>query len=322
MRREESAAPSRASSAIDRELQRPPLPRSRLAFVGFSQGAMLALDLGPPWPHRLPESSPSGLVDGTPSPSPAPALIVHGTSDASHPRSGGPVPSRARPAACAHRVTDPPWRRPHHRPQAMASPGPSSMAMATSDQPDPKRTSRPSRQPVSGCRFHRCRTPRRCSTSTGATATTLPRGPFLGRRLDTIEAWQERLLTDRQRPAEALPSTGDFAPRTTATARCSDALPHRIERDPLERASLGASVDRGQQVWAWCRRRSRRRPTTLPMCSSSASSRRPRARRISRSAATLRRPAFPTATPGPPPRRRTLTRHVIAQYDLRPLRRS
>ncbi|TAK29252.1 MAG: hypothetical protein EPO40_12650 [Myxococcaceae bacterium] len=71
--------------AVDRELQARALPRSRLAFVGFSQGAMLALDLGL---HMTPP--PAGVVslsgrlvhDTAPSPSPAPALIVHGTSDA------------------------------------------------------------------------------------------------------------------------------------------------------------------------------------------------------------------------------------------------
>ena len=71
--------------AVDRELRARALPRSRLAFVGFSQGAMLALDLGL---HMTPP--PAGVVslsgrlvdDTAPSPSPAPALIVHGTGDA------------------------------------------------------------------------------------------------------------------------------------------------------------------------------------------------------------------------------------------------
>lgn len=71
--------------AVDRELRARALTRSRLAFVGFSQGAMLALDLGL---HMSPP--PAGVVslsgrlvdDSAPSPSPAPALIVHGTGDA------------------------------------------------------------------------------------------------------------------------------------------------------------------------------------------------------------------------------------------------
>lgn len=70
---------------IDHELQSRSLPRGRLALVGFSQGAMLALDLGL---HLSP--APAGVVslsgrlvdDRAPSATPAPALIVHGTSDA------------------------------------------------------------------------------------------------------------------------------------------------------------------------------------------------------------------------------------------------
>lgn len=71
--------------AVDRELGARSLPRTALAFVGFSQGGMLALDLGL---HMNPP--PAGVVslsgrlvdDTSPSPSPAPTLIVHGTSDA------------------------------------------------------------------------------------------------------------------------------------------------------------------------------------------------------------------------------------------------
>ena len=70
---------------IDHELQTRGLARARLALVGFSQGAMLALDLGL---HLSP--APAGVVslsgrlvdDADPSAAPAPTLIVHGTSDA------------------------------------------------------------------------------------------------------------------------------------------------------------------------------------------------------------------------------------------------
>jgi phospholipase/carboxylesterase len=78
-------AVARLVPTIDHELQARSLPRSRLALVGFSQGAMLALDLGL---HMNP--APAGVVslsgrlvdDSAPSPSPSPALIVHGTADA------------------------------------------------------------------------------------------------------------------------------------------------------------------------------------------------------------------------------------------------
>ena len=70
---------------IDRELAARSLPRARLALVGFSQGAMLALDLGV---HLSP--APAGVVslsgrlvdDLDPSAAPSPTLIVHGTADA------------------------------------------------------------------------------------------------------------------------------------------------------------------------------------------------------------------------------------------------
>lgn len=69
---------------IDHELQARGLARARLALVGFSQGAMLALDLGlhldPPAAGVV---SLSGRLvdDGAPSPTPSPALLVHGTAD-------------------------------------------------------------------------------------------------------------------------------------------------------------------------------------------------------------------------------------------------
>lgn len=77
-------AVARLIPSIDHELQARSLPRSRLGLVGFSQGAMLALDLGL---HMNP--APAGVVslsgrlvdDTAPSPSPSPALIVHGTAD-------------------------------------------------------------------------------------------------------------------------------------------------------------------------------------------------------------------------------------------------
>ncbi len=69
---------------VDHELQARGLARARLALVGFSQGAMLALDLGlhldPPAAGVV---SLSGRLvdDGAPSPAPSPALLVHGTAD-------------------------------------------------------------------------------------------------------------------------------------------------------------------------------------------------------------------------------------------------
>lgn len=65
---------------------------------------------------------------------------------------------------------------------------------------------------------------------------------------DTVEAWQEKLLTDRQlaRSGTAfhwrLRSKGDRDGPVLGTLSFT-----RIERGPLERASLGASVDVGQQ---------------------------------------------------------------------------
>jgi phospholipase/carboxylesterase len=77
-------AVARLTPWIDRELRTRSLARPRLGLVGFSQGAMLALDLGlhlDPAPAGVVSLS-GRLVDGAnPSPAPAPALIVHGTAD-------------------------------------------------------------------------------------------------------------------------------------------------------------------------------------------------------------------------------------------------
>ncbi len=70
---------------VDDELHARHLTRDRLAVGGFSQGAMMALDLGL---HMSP--APAGVVslsgrlvdDANPSATPAPVLVVHGTSDA------------------------------------------------------------------------------------------------------------------------------------------------------------------------------------------------------------------------------------------------
>ena len=70
---------------IDDELRARPLTRDRLAVGGFSQGAMMALDLGL---HMSP--APAGVVslsgrlvdDANPSAAPAPVLVVHGITDA------------------------------------------------------------------------------------------------------------------------------------------------------------------------------------------------------------------------------------------------
>ena len=69
---------------IDHELRTRALARSRLGLVGFSQGAMLALDLGlhlNPAPAGVVSLSGRLLDDTAPSAAPAPMLIVHGTSD-------------------------------------------------------------------------------------------------------------------------------------------------------------------------------------------------------------------------------------------------
>lgn len=66
--------------------------------------------------------------------------------------------------------------------------------------------------------------------------------------LDTVEAWRARLLIDRQRGLEGtgfhwrLRPKGDRDGPVLGTASFT-----RIERGPLERASLGFSVDRDQQ---------------------------------------------------------------------------
>jgi phospholipase/carboxylesterase len=78
-------AATQLSPWIDHELRSRSLTRARLGLVGFSQGAMLALDLGlhlDPAPAGVVSLS-GRLVDGAnPSPAPAPTLIVHGTADA------------------------------------------------------------------------------------------------------------------------------------------------------------------------------------------------------------------------------------------------
>jgi [ribosomal protein S5]-alanine N-acetyltransferase len=62
--------------------------------------------------------------------------------------------------------------------------------------------------------------------------------------LDTVEAWRERLLVDRQRARDGtaflwrLRATDDRDGAVLGTVSFT-----RIERGPLERASLGASVD-------------------------------------------------------------------------------
>ena len=69
---------------IDHELHTRALARSRLGLVGFSQGAMLALDLGlhlNPAPAGVVSLSGRLIDDTAPSASPAPTLIVHGTRD-------------------------------------------------------------------------------------------------------------------------------------------------------------------------------------------------------------------------------------------------
>ncbi len=66
--------------------------------------------------------------------------------------------------------------------------------------------------------------------------------------LDTVESWRARLLIDRQRGLEGtgfhwrLRPKGDRDGPVLGTASFT-----RIERGPLERASLGFSVDRDQQ---------------------------------------------------------------------------
>lgn len=78
-------ASARLVAWIDEELRDRRLSRDRLAVGGFSQGAMMAIDLGL---HMNP--APAGVVslsgrlvdDANPSASPAPVLVVHGTADA------------------------------------------------------------------------------------------------------------------------------------------------------------------------------------------------------------------------------------------------
>lgn len=79
------AASARLVAWIDEELRDRHLTRARLAVGGFSQGAMMAIDLGL---HMSP--APAGVVslsgrlvdDANPSAAPAPVLVVHGTADA------------------------------------------------------------------------------------------------------------------------------------------------------------------------------------------------------------------------------------------------
>lgn len=66
--------------------------------------------------------------------------------------------------------------------------------------------------------------------------------------LDTVEAWQARLLVDRQRARDGTGLHWRLRPRDDRDGPVLGTVSFtRIERGPLERASLGFSVDRDQQ---------------------------------------------------------------------------
>jgi len=143
--------------------------------------------------------------------------------------------------------------------------------------------------------------------------------------LDTIEAWQARLLTDRQRAREGTAFHWRLRPKGDRDGPVLGTLSlTRIERGPLERASLGASVDRGQQGLGLVQEAAEalldHAANVLQLRFVEAG----HAPQNLRSASTLRRLGF---VPYGYARDYLhvggrLQDHVLLQYDLRPLRRS